>query len=900
MKKLFLLAFTLLMAVTGAKAQTTAAAPYVGKGKFSVGLDDKVFLAKSNLCYTPSTNTMAFCPYGWSRIYDRNADISPTCAHPIDLFYWGATGFAGSPMPYEKDVDKFQCGHGLYSGHSFHDGYTFAYSQGGTAQTLATDNFDLAWQYSVAGTPTGTFSTLTEDQWHYLLYYRANANDLRGMATVAEVPGMILLPDTWITPFGMEFIPQGSGTQQPYNENVYTMTEWEDLESQGAIFLPAAGYRYMYTNTQGETNLIVNPKDDMGRYWTATAADADNTRKAKDVFFYGYNRGSAYDNLIIGEADRDMGYAIRVYDSQIVNRTAATLVDKGEVNLQLNANGQVTWEGHTYTAPGTYYYTKLNADGYKDWRYTVNVTSYVPYRTLHVEYVYYGDLNDNGSTTWTSSRIAPYVHYTRSVTKNKVPQGTTISFTNFTSEYFRAMSCYLLPQSSGSSQTYISFANTGTSDFSVTMNDDYYVQIYVYPIIIYPTATSTSDNLGNVATSCTNNNTPHIAAAAPEHATTYPEDTWRMTYYATPNNNVDFLGWVSKALLDIYDGDEQAALDAQNYVKAVAEETGYTDVPEYIFLKKFENQTFSIKPSEIEDFAQIYGSNVDGSHRYFTMHAVFAEKKYTVNVNGDKGDVYDTNGKTAGCASTSMFSCREIFYEVTSGTELSLNVRNIDDGYAFDYWEVDGQRAGKTLPLVIEVEDDMNIVAHYRSASANPNAEGFVIVAQRKSSENWFYMTANVGTASTKRYQAVDANTNDISEVNITGLADEYYWQIEDNHLKSGDQYSTWTSGNSADLGETGKDLTITQTNDYYTITFTDGSDTRYLSLNSQATNNFFAYYKGTNQKYQLHLIPVGGTGTGIESIQPSAISSQKVLRDGQIYIIRDGKTYTIMGAEVR
>ena len=38
------------------------------------------------------------------------------------------------------------------------------------------------------------------------------------------------------------------------------------------------------------------------------------------------------------------------------------------------------------------------------------------------------------------------------------------------------------------------------------------------------------------------------------------------------------------------------------------------------------------------------------------------------------------------------------------------------------------------------------------------------------------------------------------------------------------------------------------------------------------------------------------GPGTGVESIQHSEVSIQKVLRDGIIYIIRDGKTFDING----
>ncbi|MBR6017788.1 MAG: InlB B-repeat-containing protein [Paludibacteraceae bacterium] len=40
-------------------------------------------------------------------------------------------------------------------------------------------------------------------------------------------------------------------------------------------------------------------------------------------------------------------------------------------------------------------------------------------------------------------------------------------------------------------------------------------------------------------------------------------------------------------------------------------------------------------------------------------------------------------------------------------------------------------------------------------------------------------------------------------------------------------------------------------------------------------------------------------TPTGVESIQPSAVSIQKIIRDGVLYIIRDGKMYTAQGVEV-
>ena len=42
------------------------------------------------------------------------------------------------------------------------------------------------------------------------------------------------------------------------------------------------------------------------------------------------------------------------------------------------------------------------------------------------------------------------------------------------------------------------------------------------------------------------------------------------------------------------------------------------------------------------------------------------------------------------------------------------------------------------------------------------------------------------------------------------------------------------------------------------------------------------------------------GVATGVESIQPSEVSLQKILRNGQIYILRGEKVYTLTGAEVK
>jgi len=41
------------------------------------------------------------------------------------------------------------------------------------------------------------------------------------------------------------------------------------------------------------------------------------------------------------------------------------------------------------------------------------------------------------------------------------------------------------------------------------------------------------------------------------------------------------------------------------------------------------------------------------------------------------------------------------------------------------------------------------------------------------------------------------------------------------------------------------------------------------------------------------------GTGFGYMAAAEAAIPARKVLRNGQVFILRDGKTYTVTGEEV-
>ena len=85
----------------------------------------------------------------------------------------------------------------------------------------------------------GNWRTLSKEEWQYIIHERTDAGNKYGNATVNDIHGLILLPDTWELPTGYSFIP-GSHS---WSENVYTDSQWQEMEKKGAVFLPASGYR---------------------------------------------------------------------------------------------------------------------------------------------------------------------------------------------------------------------------------------------------------------------------------------------------------------------------------------------------------------------------------------------------------------------------------------------------------------------------------------------------------------------------------------------------------------------------------------------------------------------------------------------------------------------------------
>ena len=243
------------------------------KAAFSVSDSKQVYFSQGNLQYQASTGTWRFAEHQYDIIGSDNSNISSSYSGWIDLFGWGTSGWnsgANAYQPYSTSTDNSD----YYPGGDYTNNLTDSY---------ANADWGVYNKISNGGNQAGLWRTLTDDEWQYLISGRAQASRLMGQGRVNNVNGLILLPDGWETPSSVKF------TYDPgnYSTNVYSLDEWTVMESYGAVFLPAAGYRY------GSDVFDVGS---YGYYWSSSASGsyyADYRSFSSNYVYtdYGGNRG---------------------------------------------------------------------------------------------------------------------------------------------------------------------------------------------------------------------------------------------------------------------------------------------------------------------------------------------------------------------------------------------------------------------------------------------------------------------------------------------------------------------------------------------------------------------------------------------------------------------------------
>lgn len=179
---------------------------------------------------------------GYSAYNTGSNSATPTDADKAaarDLFGWGTSGGGTPTTPPYMTINN--------------NGSIY----GGTSNIAGTDCDWGVYNKEVIENNDGkNWRTLTSAEWAYVFQGRTDASQKYGHGSVNGVKGMIILPDVWVLPSGLSFTAGNSAWA-----NSYTTDQWEKMEKNGAVFLPAAGYR------EGASVYNVGS---VGYYWSST------------------------------------------------------------------------------------------------------------------------------------------------------------------------------------------------------------------------------------------------------------------------------------------------------------------------------------------------------------------------------------------------------------------------------------------------------------------------------------------------------------------------------------------------------------------------------------------------------------------------------------------------------
>ena len=219
------------------------------KALFSVSRYKRVRFSQGNLQYsntgthlvdggTMARGTWRFAENQWDTLGHDNDNADSLYTGWIDLFGWGTSGYNGK-YPYMKDTDPSHYGNGIYS--------------------ISETNYDWGVYNAISngGDEPGLWRTLTIDEWRYVLDERPDALQKFSYAVIDGIGGVVLLPDYWVQPQGVTFIPRNGSS------NIYNNDQWTLLEKNGAVFLPANGFCTGNPIHTCQVNI-------MGDYWTSS------------------------------------------------------------------------------------------------------------------------------------------------------------------------------------------------------------------------------------------------------------------------------------------------------------------------------------------------------------------------------------------------------------------------------------------------------------------------------------------------------------------------------------------------------------------------------------------------------------------------------------------------------
>lgn len=244
------------------------------KGRFSVGANRWVVFAHGNLQYNAGTSTFRFAPEQYDIIGDGNSHVAYNYSGWIDLMGWGTSGYQGSNPWLSSTVEA---------------------DYGPTSGNIATTQYDWGVHNAIekAG-DAGTWRTLTSSEWDYLLNDRSAAKRFAKVALSVNgttVNGLVLFPDDYNVADGLRYNQTNLGYEGQDGSNMLSLSQWRQMEAEGAVFLPAAGYRAGTSPTEvGGT----------GYYWSSSrvVGSARALRFADDNLVFDSSPAVYYGNAV--------------------------------------------------------------------------------------------------------------------------------------------------------------------------------------------------------------------------------------------------------------------------------------------------------------------------------------------------------------------------------------------------------------------------------------------------------------------------------------------------------------------------------------------------------------------------------------------------------------------------
>jgi hypothetical protein len=248
-------------------------------GQFTINANgDQVYFSRGNLQYNKTTQVWSFMEHQYDMVETQGQNVGENYANQniISLFGWGTSGWPNGNVYYQPYNTENNGNEGLGYGYGPTDGASYTYNLTGTYANADWGVFNVI---SNGGGQAGLWRTLTREEWEYVLFTRS-ASTVNGTenarctrAKVSNVHGLILFPDNYTHPIGVTQPVDINNLAYVSWDNEYNATDFELMENNGAVFLPAAGYR------NGTLILYVNS---LGFYCSTTQL---NSAVAANLFF---------------------------------------------------------------------------------------------------------------------------------------------------------------------------------------------------------------------------------------------------------------------------------------------------------------------------------------------------------------------------------------------------------------------------------------------------------------------------------------------------------------------------------------------------------------------------------------------------------------------------------------